>query len=86
VSVAAVTFLPGRCLETIRGFTYRHTEWREGFTKYVVEMGSGAIIYIPSLIKIGSDIQKLIRGIQRHTDSMVISYAYFYYFRIRHVG
>jgi hypothetical protein len=31
-----------------------------GFIKYAVEMGSGAIIYIPSFIKTGSDIQKLI--------------------------
>jgi hypothetical protein len=30
--------------------------------KYAVEMGSGAMIYVPSLIKIGSGIQKLIRG------------------------
>jgi hypothetical protein len=30
----------------------------EGFVKYAVEMGSGAIIYIPSSIKIGSGIQK----------------------------
>jgi hypothetical protein len=28
--------------------------------RYVVEMGSGIMIYIPSLIKTGSDIQKLI--------------------------
>jgi hypothetical protein len=28
--------------------------------KYAVEMGSGAMIYIPSFIKIGSDVQKLI--------------------------
>jgi hypothetical protein len=27
--------------------------------KYAVEMGSGAMIYIPSFKKIGSDIQKL---------------------------
>jgi hypothetical protein len=32
----------------------------EGFKKYAVEMGSGAMIYIPSIIKIGSGIQKLI--------------------------
>jgi hypothetical protein len=44
-----------------------------GFRKYAVEIGSGAMIYIPSFIKIGSGIQKLIRGIHRHTDSMVIS-------------
>jgi hypothetical protein len=28
--------------------------------KYTVEMGSGAMIYIPSFIKTGSGIQKLI--------------------------
>jgi hypothetical protein len=41
--------------------------------KYATEMGSGAMIYIPSFIKIGSGIQNLIGGIHRHTDSMVIS-------------
>jgi hypothetical protein len=30
--------------------------------KYAVEVGSGAMIYIPSFIKIGSGIQKLIEG------------------------
>jgi hypothetical protein len=30
--------------------------------KYALEMGSDAIIYIPSFIKIGSGIQKLIWG------------------------
>jgi hypothetical protein len=30
--------------------------------KHAVEMGSGAVIYIPSFIKTGSDIQKLIMG------------------------
>jgi hypothetical protein len=30
--------------------------------KYAVEMGSGAKIYIPSSIKIGSAIQKLMGG------------------------
>jgi hypothetical protein len=29
---------------------------------YAVEMGSGAMLYIPSLVKIGSGIQKLVRG------------------------
>jgi hypothetical protein len=37
--------------------------------KYAVEMGSGAMMYI----KIGSAIQKLMGGIHRHTNSMVIS-------------
>jgi hypothetical protein len=30
-----------------------------GIMKYAVEMGSGAMIYIPNFIKIGSGIQKL---------------------------
>jgi hypothetical protein len=55
-----------------RGYTYRYTAW-EGFMKYVVEMGSGAMTYIPSFIKIGSAIQKFIRGIHRHTESLVIA-------------
>jgi hypothetical protein len=43
--------------------------------KYAVEMGSGAMIYVPSFIRISSAIQKLIRGIhiETHTDSKVIS-------------
>jgi hypothetical protein len=39
--------------------------------KYAVEMGSDAMIYIPSFIKSGSAIQKLMGG--GYTDSMVIS-------------
>jgi hypothetical protein len=30
--------------------------------KYAVEMGSGAIIYIPSFIKIGRCFKKLMKG------------------------
>jgi hypothetical protein len=30
--------------------------------KYAVEMGSGAMIYIPSFIKIGSGIEKMVGG------------------------
>jgi hypothetical protein len=43
--------------------------------QFVVETNSGAMIYIPSFIKIGSSIQKLIGEdiqTQRHTDSMLI--------------
>jgi hypothetical protein len=42
--------------------------------KYTVDMGSGALIYIPSFMKISSGIQKLIGGggIHRHTDSMEV--------------
>jgi hypothetical protein len=35
-------------------------------------MGSGAVIYVPSFIKIGPGVQKLIVG-NTHTDSNVIS-------------
>jgi hypothetical protein len=39
-----------------------------------VEKGSGAVIYIPNFIKIGSGIQTFIEGrIHRHTDSMEIA-------------
>jgi hypothetical protein len=36
--------------------------------KYAVEMSSGVMIYIPSLIKIGSGIQKLIGGYTDNKD------------------
>jgi hypothetical protein len=47
--------------------------------KYAGETGSGAVICMSSLIKIGSGIQKLIGGrdSQTHTDSMEIAQAYF---------
>jgi hypothetical protein len=44
--------------------------------KYAVEMGSGAMIYIQNLIKIGSAIQELMGEggpIHRDTDNMVIT-------------
>jgi hypothetical protein len=42
--------------------------------KHAVEMGSGAMIYVPSLVKTGSAIQKLMEeGIYRHTDNMMIT-------------
>jgi hypothetical protein len=40
--------------------------------KYAVEMGLGAMIHTPSIIKIDLGIQNFIRGISRHTDSKVI--------------
>jgi hypothetical protein len=39
-------------------------------------MGSGAVIYVPSFIKIGSGVQKLIRRMHTHKDSNVISYGH----------
>jgi hypothetical protein len=41
--------------------------------KYAVEKGSGAMMYIPSFIKTGTAIQKLVGGIHGHTDSMEIA-------------
>jgi hypothetical protein len=38
-----------------------------GFMRYAVEIGSGAMIYMPNFIKIGSRIRKLIGEINRHT-------------------
>jgi hypothetical protein len=46
--------------------------------KYTVEIGLDAMIYIPSLIKIGSGILRLIEGIYRHTESKVISLLLFF--------
>jgi hypothetical protein len=36
-----------------------------------VEMGSGAMIYMPSFIKIGSGTQKLIGGIDRQGEDRI---------------
>jgi hypothetical protein len=38
---------------------------------YAFEMGSDAMIHIPSFIKIGSGIQKLMREIHRHNTQTV---------------
>jgi hypothetical protein len=47
-------------------------------------MGSGSMMYIPSFIKIGSDIQNFMGGgsftnIHTHIHTMVISEAYFHF-------
>jgi hypothetical protein len=39
-----------------------------GIYEVAVEMGLGAMMHIPSFIKIGSGIQKLVGGIHRHID------------------
>jgi hypothetical protein len=59
--------------------------------KYAVEVGSGAMIYIPSFIKIGSVIQKFILvggDTQTHRQhSILIRLLLFIYFlKIRKVG
>jgi hypothetical protein len=45
------------------------------FMKYAIEMGSGVMIYVPSFMKIGSGVKKLLQ--ERYTESKVISQAYF---------
>jgi hypothetical protein len=53
---------------------------------YAVEMGSSSMIHIPSFIKIGSGIQKSLKG-DTHTDTQqgdLISLLLF--FQIRNVG
>jgi hypothetical protein len=50
-------------------------------------MGSGAMIYVPNFVKIGSGVQQLIGGIHKHTHGHqrdLISLVY--YFKIRKVG
>jgi hypothetical protein len=42
-----------------------------------VQIGSGAMMYIPSFVKIGSGIQKSMLGIHRHTDRKELAHAYF---------
>jgi hypothetical protein len=57
----------------LEGYTYGHTDCWEGFVKYTIEIGLGAMMYILSFIKIDSGIRKLIGGIHRHTDNMEIA-------------
>jgi hypothetical protein len=45
--------------------------------KHAIEKGSVVMIYITNFIKIGSGIQKLIRGINRHTAKMKAASTYF---------
>jgi hypothetical protein len=43
--------------------------------KHAVEMGSDAMMYMPSCAKIGLGIQKLMGRIYSHADIKVMSYA-----------
>jgi hypothetical protein len=65
---------------------YRRTDWWEGFIKYTVEMGSDAMIYIPSFIKTGSGIQKLMRrDIQTHRQQGYLISLLIFLFKTRTV-
>jgi hypothetical protein len=64
-----------------RVYTHTDTGLWEGFIKYAVEMGSGAIIYIPSFIKTGSGILKLMGRIHiqihRHQGDLISLLLFF---------
>jgi hypothetical protein len=53
--------------------------------KYAVELGSGAMIYVPSFIKIGSGVQKLIGwwGGDPHTHTQTATGSHFYFIFIK---
>jgi hypothetical protein len=56
--------------------TDTQTDWRDFFNQ-AIEVGSGAVIYVASFIKIGSGVQMLIGGYtHKDKDSNVISQAY----------
>lgn len=62
VYVVAMTILPSQCQPEKEGYTYI-------FMKYVIEIGSAAMTYIPSFVNAGSGIQKLKGGEEhRYTD------------------
>jgi hypothetical protein len=61
--------------------------------KYAVEMGSDAVIYVPSFIKICSGVQKLICGIHTHTHKQKHTHgqqhdriSLLYFFKVMKVG
>jgi hypothetical protein len=53
-----------------KGYIFSHRDWWEGFMKHAFEMGSGAMIYVTSIIKIGAGIQNLIGGDIQHGDCL----------------
>jgi hypothetical protein len=57
-------------------YIYRHRLMGR-IMKYTVEMGSGAIIYIPSFIKIGSAIQNLRAVIYRQYGNRISLLLFF---------
>jgi hypothetical protein len=54
IFIAMGTCLLNCCLAMIEeGYTYGHTDSWEGFMKYAIEMGSGAMTCISNFINIG---------------------------------
>jgi hypothetical protein len=85
VFLAAVTCLPGRFPAMIEGIHIQTHRLVGGIMNYAVEMGSGAVICIPSFIKISSGVQKLIGGIHRHRQQHDLM-SLLYFFKARKVG
>jgi hypothetical protein len=56
--------------------------------KYAVEMGSGTMIFTPSFIKIGSDIQKLMGGGDSQAQRQHVDHISLlpFFFKRREVG
>jgi hypothetical protein len=82
VFVAAITLLSSRCLTTIEIYTCRHTVWLEGFMKHVL----AHVPWYPC--KFHKDRLRHSKvdergGIHWNIHIMVISYAYFYFYKIR---
>jgi hypothetical protein len=59
VFVDAGTFLPSRCLTTVKD-SHKDTYWWEEFMNYAVKMGLGTMTNNPHSIKIDSGFQMLI--------------------------
>jgi hypothetical protein len=68
VFVAMVVFLPSLCLVTVGEYICRHIECWEGFMKYTIELGSGAMIDITKFHKYSFRHSEVhIKGIHRET-------------------
>jgi hypothetical protein len=88
VFITMVTYLPSHCLASIgRIHMHAHTDWWQGLKQHTVQMGSGAMIYMQSFRKIGSDIQKLSGGdtliYWQQGDPIILLLSFF---KIRKVG
>jgi hypothetical protein len=66
--------------ETSRNPNGLHGPFRENFPFYLLyaaETGSGGVMHIPSFIKIGLGVQKLIRGIHTQKDDLISLFFFF---------
>lgn len=83
VFVATVTFFTESLPSKEKGIRIqKHGMFGKECMKYAVEMGSGSMVQISTVMKISSGTQKLNRRLQRHKDSVMISYVCFHFFEI----